>query len=223
MTVAMKRMNIVISAAALNVALDRIAKLSALLNNTNLFDGCNFRESLLMFSLVAFSDFNDLLPDSDAHAFVGPLPRTRQQHQAHKQHSTTHQVNRRHAAVALQTLRNQTTPHISQRVACLHHTTLHVPLTRLIRNTTSRIQPRPHYPPPPLELSHMPLLTKSIFFRRLNRPRLAHSGTMSSSFSCGSVWCELHVSGGRRGRGRQRRRMHRTSRHIITPANVLLN
>ena len=49
----------------------------------------------------------------------------------------------------------------------------------------------------------MPLLTKMMLFRRLNRPRLAHSGWMSSSFNCGSDWCELHVSGGRRGCGRQ--------------------
>jgi hypothetical protein len=165
----------------------------------------------------------DLLLDSVADAVFEPLPRTRQQHQAHKQHLTTHQGNLRHAAVALQTLRNQTTPHISQLVEPLQHTPLHVPLTRLIRNTTSRIQPRHHSPSPPLKLSHMPLLTKSIFFRRLNRPRLEHSGTMSSSFTCGSVWCELHVSGGRRGCGRHRRRMHRTSRHIITPANVLFD
>ena len=41
---------------------------------------------------------------------------------------------------------------------------------------------------------HMPLLTKSIVFRRLNRPRLAHSGRMSSSFTCCSVRREAHVA-----------------------------
>ncbi len=57
--------------------------------------------------------------------------------------------------------------------------------------------------PPPF--SHMPLLTKLIFFRRLNRPRLAHSGIRSSSFNCCSVQCELHVSGEREGFRRQAR------------------
>ncbi len=73
-----------------------------------------------------------------AHAFVAVLHRTRQQRKARKQYSPTHQRNLRHGAVALQTLRNQTTPRISQLVVTLHHTPSHVPLTYLIRNTTSR-------------------------------------------------------------------------------------
>jgi hypothetical protein len=120
----------------------------------------------------------DLPLHSVAHTFVAVLLQIRQQHQSRKQLSTTHQRNLRHAAVALQTLSNQTTARISQLVVRLRLTSLHVPLTRITHNSTSRIQAQRHSfpPPPPIQLSHIPLLTKLIFFRRLNRPRLAHSG-----------------------------------------------
>jgi hypothetical protein len=66
------------------------------------------------------------------------------------------------------------------------------------------------------------LLTKSISFRRLNRPRLAHSGAMSSSVSCCSVRCEPHVSGGRRGCGRQARDATHVTQHHEARENAHL-
>jgi hypothetical protein len=65
-------------------------------------------------------------------------------------------------------------------------------LSHLHTFTTSALHAFMHHvtPFPP----HMPLLTKSIFFRRLNRPRLAHSGRMSSSLTCCSVGREAHVA-----------------------------
>ena len=75
--------------------------------------------------------------------------------------------------------------------------------------------------PPPF--SHMPLLTKLIFFRRLNRPRLAHSGIRSSSFNCCSVQCELHVSGGKEGFGRQARDASHVTQHNEARENAHLS
>ena len=173
----------------------------------NLFDGCNLSAPLLRFALVPVGDCFDLLLHSVAYVSVAVLLHTRQQQQSHQQQSCTHQANHRHAAVALQTLRNHTTATISQLVAYLYHTPLHAPPPPSL--------PQPHVTPstaaplppsaPPAPPSHTPLLTKSISFRRLNRPRLVHSGAMSSSVSCCSVRCEMHVSGGRRGCGRQAR------------------
>jgi hypothetical protein len=143
----------------------------------------------------------DLPLYSVAHVFVAVLLHTRQQQQSHQKQSCSHQDNRRHTAVALQTLRNHTTASISQLGVSLHHTPSHAPpLPRLSHNRTSRLQPQRHSPGP---ISHTPPLTKLIVFRRLNRPRLAHSGAMSSSISCCSERCEEHVSGGRRGCGEQ--------------------
>jgi hypothetical protein len=80
------------------------------------------------------------------------------------------------------------------------------------------LSPRPYNPS-----SLMPLLTKSIVRRRLNRLRLAHSVRMSSSFTCSSAWCELHVRG-RRGRKQywrqQRSRVSHTTKQLDAEANV---
>ena len=54
--------------------------------------------------------------------------RQNKQQQQQQQPSSTHHVNLRHAAVALQPLSNPTTPNISQTfVAPLHHTPSHAP------------------------------------------------------------------------------------------------
>ena len=56
------------------------------------------------------------------------LLRARQNKQQQQQPSSTHHLNLRHAAVALQPLSNRTTPNISQTlVALLHHTPSHAP------------------------------------------------------------------------------------------------
>ena len=191
----------------------------------NLFDGCNLSAPLLRFVFVPVGDYIDLLLHSVAHVVVAALLITRQQQQSHQQQSCTHQVNAHHAAVALQTLRNHTTASISQRVALLHHTPLHAPPPPSL--------PQPHVTPstaaplppsaPAAPLSHTPLLTKSISFRRLNRPRLAHSGAMSSSVSCYSVRCELNVSGRRRGCGRQARDASHVTQHHEARENAHLS
>ena len=139
----------------------------------NLFDGCNLGAPLFRFVLVPFGECFDLLLHSVSHVVVAVLLHTRQQQQSHQQQSCTHQLNLRHAAVALQALRNHTTASISQIVVPLHHTPLHAPPPPSL--------PQPHVMPstaaplspsaPPAPLSHTPLLTKLIFFRRLNRPR----------------------------------------------------
>ena len=72
------------------------------------------------------------------------------------------------------------------------------PQPHVTRSTTTPQKPLSPSTPATL-LSRTPLLTKLISFRRLNRPRLAHNGAMSSSVSCCSVRCELHVSSGWRG------------------------
>ena len=66
-------------------------------------------------------------------------------------------------------------------------------------------------------LPHMPLLTKLIFCRRLNRPRLAHSGRMPSSSSCCSVGREAHVAS-----VDDKCATPHTARVINTPCNVRL-
>jgi hypothetical protein len=171
----------------------------------NLFNGCNLRASLFGVFLVQFGYCFDLLFQAFAHALDYALLHTRQQQQSQQQPSSTHQEDSRHAAVALQPLRNHTTPHNSERVAPLHHTLLHAHLSPVSPTTDTRHSFTHSAAPPPPPLSHMPLLTKLIVFRRLNRPRLAHSGIRSSSFNCCSVQCELHVSGEREEFGRQAR------------------
>ena len=71
---------------------------------------------------------------------------------------------------------------VTRAASTQHPCHIHIPTSR-ISCTMSR--------PSPLTC---PLLTNSIVFRRLNRPRLAHSGRMSSSFSCCSVGREAHVA-----------------------------
>ncbi len=120
-------------------------------NSANLFDGCNFRASLFRFVIVPLDDCLNLLLHTVAQ--VWELLHIRQQQQSHKQHSTTHHIKLRHTAVAPQTLRKQTTPRISQRALTLHYTPLHVPITHVIHNRTSRIQPKRQSPPPPIRSS----------------------------------------------------------------------
>ena len=109
-----------------------------------------------------------------------------------------------------------------------HQSTCCYPATHAVtRPPRPRLLQQPHVTPstvaplppsaPPTPLSHTPLLTKLISFRRLNRTRLAHSGAMSSSVTFGCVRCELHVRGGRQGDlgcGRQARdALHVTQYH----------
>jgi hypothetical protein len=102
--------------------------------------------------VILLETLRDLPLHSIAHAFVTALLHTRQQQQSHHQLSCTRlQVNPRHTAVALKTLRNQTAASISQIVVTLHHTRLHVPLTPLTHNRTSHVQPQRHFPPPTLQ------------------------------------------------------------------------
>jgi len=147
-------------------------------NGVYLFDGGDLSKSLFRLVLVALQEGFDILLHSLAHAVVVALLPARQKQQSQQQHSSTHHVNLLHAAVALQALSNQTTAHISQIVVPLHHTLSQAPPAPSIKShshphfTHAALHEQCHIPPPP----HMPLLTKSIFFRRLNRPRLAHSG-----------------------------------------------
>ena len=136
---------------------------------------CACNSDALVQPVALLETLRDLPLHSLAHAFVVALLPARQKQQSQQQPSSTHHVNLRHAAVALQALSNQTTAHISQIVGTLHHTPSHAPPAPSIKSHSP-----PHFthactmsrPPPP----HTPLLTKSIFFRRLNRPRLARSG-----------------------------------------------
>jgi len=90
-------------------------------NGIYLFDGGDLSKSLFRLVLIALAKGHDIPLDSLAHAFVVPLLPTRQNNNHNNQPSSTHHVNLRHAAVALQALSNQTTAHISQIVALLHH------------------------------------------------------------------------------------------------------
>jgi hypothetical protein len=101
----------------------------------------------------------DLPLHSVAHAFVVPLLHTRQQQQSHQKQSCTHQLNQRHTAAALQTLRNHTTASISQLVRLLHHMPLHAPpspvSTTTPRHVFNRSATPPLYPSSP-PLTHAP-------------------------------------------------------------------
>jgi hypothetical protein len=191
----------------------------------DLFDGCNLSAPLLRLVLVPVGECLDLLLHSEAHVDVAVLLHTRQKQQLHQHQSCTHQANLRHTAVALQTLRNHTTASISQLVVPLHHTPLHAPPPPSLPQphvTPSTAAPLPHSTPP-APLSHTPLLTKLILSRRLNRPTLAHSGRMSSSVSCCSVRCELHVRGGMRGCGQQARDATHVTQHHEARENAPLS
>ena len=82
-----------------------------------------------------------------------------------------------------QSIRCPSASHAVTRAASTQHPChIHIPTSR-ISCTMSR--------PSPLTC---PLLTKSIVFRRLNRPRLAHTSVMPSSSSCSSEGREAHVA-----------------------------
>jgi hypothetical protein len=80
---------------------------------------------------------------------------------------------------------------------CVEHIYIISPTTArhaFNRSATPHLRPMPSNPPHQISHTPGPMLTKSIVFRSLNRPRLAHSGAMSSSVSFGCcVRCELHV------------------------------
>ena len=104
------------------------------------------------------------------------LLRARQNKQPQQQPSSTHHVNLRHAAVALQPLSNPTKPNIRQTfVAHLHHAPSHAPPApdTLPHSHPHFTHARKTSTSPPLKCH---LLTKLIIFRRLNRPRFTHSG-----------------------------------------------
>ena len=118
------------------------------------------------------------------------LHRARQIQQSHHQLSSTHQLNPCHAAVALQPLNNHTARHIRQiLVLILYRTPLHAPLaadTQSHSNAHNTDACPTSFPTATTPLQAP--LTKSIFFRFLNRPRFTHNRLMSSSpLSCCSV------------------------------------
>ena len=143
---------------------------------------CN--SDALVHPVALHETLRDLPLHSVANAGVVLLrARQNKQQQPQQQPSSTHHVNLRHAAVALQPLSNPTKPNIRQTfVATLHHTPSHAPPApdtlgshndMHIPTSHMRAQNvKPTNPPPP----HIPQLTKSIVFRRLNRPRFTHSG-----------------------------------------------
>ena len=88
---------------------------------------CVCNSDALVQPVALLETLGDLPLHSVAHAFVVTLLPARQKQQSQQQHSSTHQANLRHAAVALQALSNQTTPHISQFVVSLHRTPSHAP------------------------------------------------------------------------------------------------
>ena len=86
---------------------------------------CN--SDALVHPVALHEALRDLPLHSVANAGVALL-RARQNKQPQQQPSSTHHVNLRHAAVALQPLSNPTTPNIRQTfVVTLHHTPSHAP------------------------------------------------------------------------------------------------
>ncbi len=137
-----------------------------------LFDGGDLSKSLFRLFLITPEEGSDLIIHSLAHAFVLELLPARQ--------------NNNHNNNPLQLLTNVTSvtllllfrpsaikrppASVNMFSICItrRHTQYHLPISGHIPIFTCSMS----FPSPP----HMPLLTKSIFFRRLNRPRLAHSG-----------------------------------------------
>ena len=117
-----------------------------------------------------------------------------------------HQINLCHTGIVLQAFCNRTNTSISELVAPLHHKSLHTPPALVSLGTLNhnhalftgscRISPTSHTPS---VFQGMPLLTILISFRRLNRPRFAPRGWISSSLSC-CVECSVRLTKGR-GRG----------------------
>jgi len=117
---------------------------------------CACNSDALVQPVALLETLRDLPLHSLAHVIVIALLPARQKQQSQQQPSSTHHVNLRHAAVALQALSNQTTAHISQIVVPLHHTPSHAPPAPSIKSHS-----HPHFkhaytmsrPPPP---SHAP-------------------------------------------------------------------
>ncbi len=194
----------------------------------DLFDGCNLSAPLLRFVLVPVGDCLDLLLHSVAHAEIALLI-TRQEQQSHQQQSCTHQVNLCHAAVVLQTLRNHTTASISQLVvAPLHHTPLHVPpppslpQPHVTPSTAAPLLPsrvRPSSPP----LTHAPAYQVDLL-QALEPPQVgAQRRNVVVLQLLQRVWCELNVSGGGRGCGRQVRDATHVTQHHEARENAHLS
>jgi len=117
---------------------------------------CACNNDALVQPVALLETLGDLPLHSLAHALIVVLIPARQKQQSQQQPSSTHHANLRHAAVALQALSNQTSPHISQIVDLLHHTPSHAPPAPSIKSHY-----HPHFthhctmtrPPPP---SHAP-------------------------------------------------------------------
>ena len=78
------------------------------------------------------------------------------------------------------------------RITCCHsanHTVTTDDTLPRSHTQETHIRAQRHAPLPTHPVHHMPRLTKSIFFRILNRPSCAHSGLMPSSVSC--VQCSV--------------------------------
>ena len=98
---------------------------------------CVCNSDALVQPVALLETSGDLPLHSLAHAFLLPA---HQKQQSQQQPSSTHHVNLRHAAVALQALSNQTAAHISQIVAALHHTPSHAPPAPSIKSHS-----QPHF------------------------------------------------------------------------------
>ena len=127
---------------------------------------CACKSDALVQPVALLETLGDLPLHSLAHAFVVVLLPARQKQQSQQQPSSTHHVNLRHAAVALQALSNQTTANISQSVEPLHHTPSHAPPAPGIKVTfTSALHACLHHvtPPPraPLTCPCLPIRSSS--------------------------------------------------------------
>jgi len=97
---------IIILINIVGVIIIRIVFMTMMGNGVYLFDGGDLSKSLFRLVLIALDEDSDGPLHSLAHAMVVALLPARQKQQSRQQPSSTHQVNLRHAAVALQALNN---------------------------------------------------------------------------------------------------------------------
>ena len=183
-------------------------------NGVHLFDCSGFSKSLYRLVLIALDEGNDLPLHSFADAVPVLLPaRYNNNHNNNPPQLTTDTSVTLLLPFSPSAIRRPPTS-VKPLFVCIarRHTRRQHPTSCRSHIPTSRISCAMSRPSPPL---HLPLLTKSIFFRRLNRPRLAHSGRMSLSSSCCSVGREAHV-----GSVDDKGATPHKARVINTPCNV---
>jgi len=125
---------------------------------------CACNSDALVQPVALLETLRDLPLHSLAHAFVAVLIPARQKQQSQQQPSSTHHVNLRHAAVALQALSNQTTAHISQIVTTLHHRPSHEPpAPNILQHSHLHLTLARHHvtSPPPLTCPCLPSRSSS--------------------------------------------------------------